>query len=67
MGNHPYEKFPQDNYNEEDTLHSNRLRSELSMAPEKEVNRRDDVVSMLRIDHSYLTDFHILINHFHRV
>ena len=32
MGNHPYERFPQENYNGEDTLRSIRRPSELSMA-----------------------------------
>ena len=36
MENHPCEKFPQKNYNERDTLHNNRRRSELSMALEEE-------------------------------
>ena len=33
MGNHPWEKFSQENYNGEDTLLSNGRRSESSMAP----------------------------------
>ena len=37
MENHPCKKFPQDNYNGEDTLHSNRRRSLSSMALEDEV------------------------------
>ena len=36
MGNHPCEKFPQKNYNGEGTLHSNRRRSESSLALEEE-------------------------------
>ena len=35
MGNHPCENFPQENYNGEDTLHSNRQRSKSSMAFEE--------------------------------
>ena len=36
MGNHPWEKFPQENYTGEDTLHSNRQRSESNTALEEE-------------------------------
>ena len=36
MGNHPCEKFPPKNYNGENTLHSNRRRSESRMALEEE-------------------------------
>ena len=32
MGNHPCEKLSQENYSEENTLHSNRRRSESSVA-----------------------------------
>ena len=35
MGNHPCEKFRQENYNGEDTFHSNCRRSESSMALEE--------------------------------
>ena len=38
MGNHPCEKFPQENYNGED-LHSSRRRSESSMALEDEEDK----------------------------
>ena len=38
MGNHPCEKFPQENYNGENTLHSNRRLSESSMALEEDIN-----------------------------
>ena len=34
MGNHPREKFPQENYNGEDPLHSNRRSTKSSMALE---------------------------------
>ena len=36
MGNHPRENFPQENFNGKDTLHSNRWRSESSMALKEE-------------------------------
>ena len=36
MGNDPFEKFPQENNNGVDTLHSNRRHSESSMALEEE-------------------------------
>ena len=36
MENHPCENFPQENYNGEDTLHSNPRRPESSMALEEE-------------------------------
>ena len=36
MGNHPCEKFPQENYNREDILHSNRRRSKSRMVLEEE-------------------------------
>ena len=36
MGNHLCGKFPHNNYNREDILHSNRRRSESSMALEEE-------------------------------
>ena len=36
MGSHPCEKFFQENYNGEDTLHSNCRLSESSMAVEEE-------------------------------
>ena len=37
MGNHPVKNFPHENYNGENPLHSNRRRSESSMALEEEV------------------------------
>ena len=37
MGNHPCEKYPQENYNGEDILQSNRRRWESSMALEEDV------------------------------
>ena len=36
MGNHPREKFIQENYSGKDTLHSNRRSSESSMPLEEE-------------------------------
>ena len=36
MGNHSHEKFPQENYKGDNTLYSNRRRSESSMAVEEE-------------------------------
>ena len=36
MAKHPCEKFPQENYNEQDTVHSNRRRSKWRMAFEEE-------------------------------
>ena len=36
MGNNPCEKFSQENYNEDDTLHSNPRRSESSMMAREE-------------------------------
>ena len=36
MRNHPCEKFPQENYNKEDTLYSNHRRSETSIELEEE-------------------------------
>ena len=43
MGNHPCEKFPQKNYNGEDILHSNRQRSESSMALGEEIEALERV------------------------
>ena len=37
MGNHPNEKYPQEIYNGDDTLYSNRRQSESSMALEEEI------------------------------
>ena len=37
MGNHPCEKFPQENYSGKDYLNSDHRRSESSLALEKEL------------------------------
>ena len=45
MGNHPCEKFPRENYNGQDTLHSNRQRSESSIALEEEEEKDNIMVN----------------------
>ena len=42
MGNHPCKKFPQENYNGEDTLHSNHRRSQSSMTLEEEKEEEEE-------------------------
>ena len=65
MGNHPCEKFPHENYSGEDALHSNRRRSESSMALGDElndiawlivtwgINNNNKLVSALSLYHRY--------------
>ena len=43
MGNHPCERFAQENLNGEDTLHSNRRRSESIMALEDEEEEEEEI------------------------
>ena len=61
MENHPCEKFPQENYNGEDILHSNRRCSELSMALEEEqdIIKTYPVILLLSLNkiNSYLSVF----------
>ena len=63
MGNHHCEKFPQGNYNGEDTLHSNRRRSESSMASEDEelIESTISIYWVMEIKQQYYYVFGILL------